>query len=110
MAWYAELKRRHWYCINEWDAISWYSKYIYETWYKSLTPEQKTKLAENEQRKQEKRDADAKKSLARLGILMGTILGEAYNSRNRDKYHGIYDENGNINHKFFENDRHQTKK
>lgn len=30
MAWRAELRRRKWYCINGWDAISWYRKYLYD--------------------------------------------------------------------------------
>lgn len=30
MAWYAELKRIKWYCINEWDAITWYSNYLFD--------------------------------------------------------------------------------
>lgn len=48
MSWYAECKRRHWYCILEWDAISWYSNYLYNQWYASLTKEQKEKLKQYE--------------------------------------------------------------
>lgn len=50
MAWFAELKRRHWYCINQWDAISWYRKYLHDTWYASLTDEQKAKLEEQKRK------------------------------------------------------------
>lgn len=55
MAWFAELKRRHWYCINQWDAISWYREYLYDTWYASLTDEQKAKLEEQKRIDEEKR-------------------------------------------------------
>lgn len=41
MAWYAELKRRKWYCINGIDMIYIYRKKLYDDWYNSLTEEQK---------------------------------------------------------------------
>lgn len=46
MAWYAELKRRKWYCINSLDMVYWYSKKLYDDWYNSLTDEQKQQLEE----------------------------------------------------------------
>lgn len=51
MAWYAELKRRQWYCINTFNAISLYIKYLNETWWNSLTEEQKQHYHELEERK-----------------------------------------------------------
>lgn len=101
MAWYAELKRRHWYCINQWDAISWYHKYLYDTWYSSLTDDQKEKLAEAKRLEKEKRNKELQESFMKLGIMMGTVLGGAYSPNNHQKYHGLYDKNGNINHDFF---------
>ena len=101
MAWYAELKRKHWYCINQWDAIAWYREYLYNTWYSSLTGEQKEKLAETKRLEKEKRDKELQESFMRLGIMMSTVLSRAYDSRNHQKYHGLYDEDGNINHDFF---------
>lgn len=52
MTWYAECKRRNWYCILGWDAISWYSDFLYTEWYNSLTPEQKQKLEDYKKKKQ----------------------------------------------------------
>lgn len=40
MAWYAELKRRRWYCIIEMDAIHEFKKKLYDDWWQSLTPEE----------------------------------------------------------------------
>ena len=41
MAWYAELKRRKWYCINGIDMMRIYKQKLYDDWYNSLTDEQK---------------------------------------------------------------------
>ena len=40
MAWNAERKRRHWYCINGWNAILWYDEFLYDQWWNSLTDEE----------------------------------------------------------------------
>lgn len=93
MAWYAELKRRNWYCIKEFDAISWYSQYAYEEWYSSLTNEEKKKLEEAKRKKEEERCKDINTSIAKLMIMTG-IISEANTRTNEEKYHGIYDENG----------------
>lgn len=69
MAWYAELKRRKWYCINRIDMIQIYRKKLYDDWYSSLTDEQKQRLEEYEKEKTEKRRRDAEMALARLGWL-----------------------------------------
>lgn len=53
MAWYAELKRRQWYCINAFNAISLYIKYLNETWWNSLTEEQKQHYHELKERRSE---------------------------------------------------------
>lgn len=94
MAWYAELKRRHWYCINQWDAISWYRKHLYDTWYTSLTDEQKAKLEEQKRLEKEKSDYELRTTLMRLATISGAMLGLTSGISNREKYHGVYDENG----------------
>lgn len=93
MAWYAELKRRKWYCINGFNMISWYSQYLYDEWYNSLTDEQKEHLAEVRRKQKEKRDRELQNSVMRLMMMTGFISG-AYRNINEEKYHGIYDENG----------------
>lgn len=69
MAWYAELKRRNWYCINGINMIQIYRKKLYENWYNSLTDEQKQRLEEYEKEEAEKRKRDAEMAFARLGWL-----------------------------------------
>lgn len=73
MAWYAELKRRKWYCINGIDMIQLYRKKIYDDWYNSLTDEQKQQLEEYRKEKAEKRKYDAQMALARLGMMFNTM-------------------------------------
>lgn len=46
MAWYAELKRRCWYCICGVDMIREYKQKLCDDWYNSLTDEQNEKLKE----------------------------------------------------------------
>ena len=64
MTWYAECKRRNWYCILGWDAISWYSDFLYTEWYNSLTPEQKHKLEEYKKKKQKEKEAELESTFA----------------------------------------------
>lgn len=96
MAWFAELKRRRWYCINQFDAIRWYSKYLYNEWYNSLTEEQKQRLEENRRRKREKTEREAQEAIRRLAIMAGIITGVS----NKSKYHGVYNEDGTPNTEF----------
>ncbi len=92
MAWYAELKRRKWYCINQVDMIHWYKKYLYDTWYNSLTEEQKLQLEEQRRRQKEKDERETHAAIMRLMTMTGIIA--SLNNRNNDKYHGVYDEFG----------------
>ena len=46
MAWYAELRRRKWYCINGINMVNIYKHKLYDDWYNSLTNEQKQQLQE----------------------------------------------------------------
>ena len=90
MAWYAELKRRRWYCINQFDMIGWYSQYLYDEWYNSLTEEQKERLAEAKRRKEEERKRYVNTAIMKLAMMTGMCSRIS----NHDKYHGVYDENG----------------
>lgn len=58
MTWHAECKRRNWYCILGWDAISWYSKFLYDEWLRSLTPAQIKKLKEYHKREKERKQKE----------------------------------------------------
>ena len=73
MAWYAELKRRKWYCINGIDMIQLYRKKLYDDWYNSLSDEQKQRLVEYRKAKAEKRKRDAEMALARLGMMFNAM-------------------------------------
>ena len=78
MAWYAELKRRKWYCINGIDMIQLYKEKLYDDWYNSLTDKQKQRLEEYRKVKVEKRKCDAEMALASLGMM--------FNVMNRDTH------------------------
>ena len=73
MAWYAELKRRKWYCINGVDMIWLYKQKLYDDWYNLLTDEQKQRLEEYRKEKAEKRKRDAEMALARLSMMFNTM-------------------------------------
>ena len=83
MAWYAELQRRKWYCINGIDMIQIYRKKLYDDWYNSLTDEQKKRLEEYRKAKAEKRKHDAQIALARLGV-MYNMMNEVTHGRMGD--------------------------
>ena len=44
MAWWAEVKRRHWYCINGVNRIEEYNNWLYQQWWNSLSEDQKKKI------------------------------------------------------------------
>lgn len=93
MAWYAELRRRKWYCINRINMIQEYRKMLYDKWYNSLTEEQKIRLEERKKEHQKEIDRQFYTSLRDFANLFGAVAG-VYGRTNRDKYHGLYDENG----------------
>ena len=80
MAWYAELKRRKWYCINGVDMIQIYRKKLYDDWYNSLTDKQKQRLEKYRKEKAKKNQREAREAMQRLLVMAG-IVGEIY-SRN----------------------------
>lgn len=71
MAWYAELKRRQWYCIHGFNAISLYINYLNETWWNSLTEEQKQHYHEL---KEKKRTRDREKLNAYLSFMKSACV------------------------------------
>lgn len=75
MAWYAELKRRKWHCINGIDMIQLYRKKIYDDWYNSLTDEQKQRIEEYRKAKAEKNRRKAKKAMQRLLMMSDMVAG-----------------------------------
>ena len=89
MAWFAELKRRKWYCIQGINMIQVYRKYLYDTWYDSLTREQKQKLEEYRQRQRERDEGEFYYRLMQLATIAGVCTG--LHQSTRDKYHGVYD-------------------
>lgn len=84
MAWYAELKRRKWYCINRINMIQLHKQKLYDDWYHSLTDAQKQQLEEYRKAKAEKRKRDAEMALASLGWLY-SFMNEATHGR-MDEY------------------------
>lgn len=92
MAWFAELKRRHWYCINGVDIIRWYKKFLYDNWWNSLSEEDKIKIEEKHKKESEEADRQLRNSLVRLGMITAAVagLGTPY----CNKYNGVYDKFG----------------
>lgn len=91
MAFYAELKRRKWYCVCTFNWINEYKKELYNKWYSSLTEEQKIALEEQKKRREEERRRELNTSLAKIALMTGMISG-LY--RKTNTYNGVYDENG----------------
>lgn len=75
MAWYAELKRRKWHCINGIDMIQLYRKKIYDDWYNSLTDEQKQRIEEYRKAKAEKNRREAREAMQRLLMMSRMVSG-----------------------------------
>lgn len=85
MAWYAELKRRRWHCINGQDMIGWYSGYLYDLWWSSLTEEQKATIEENRRKEKERNGRELYTSLMKLGMIARAAGRMGY----VDKYNGV---------------------
>lgn len=93
MAFYAEMKRRRWYCVIGINMITWYRRKLYDDWYNSLTEEQKQKLEEVKRKRREQEEKELAAAINRLAIMTASISGISSRA-NHDKYHGIYDEFG----------------
>lgn len=96
MAWYAELKRRQWYCINGINAITNYRKARYEAWYSSLSEEQKQHLEERKRLREKQAEEELQKSIERIVYMTSRMfhLASGVRAHDIDKYHGVYDSNG----------------
>lgn len=75
MAWYAELQRRHWYCINGFSMIRWYKKFLYDNWWNSLTEEERIRVQERRKLKSEEYDRQLRNSIARIGMMASIVAG-----------------------------------
>ena len=96
MAWRAELKRRGWYCICGVNMISWYSKYLYDEWWNSLSQEQKERIEQRRKDKREREARECKELMYRLMsmTMMVSNMSAHASAKSREKYNGVYDEYG----------------
>lgn len=69
MAWAAELKRRHWYCINGVFMPSVFRKYLYDQWYESLSDEDKQYVTEQRKKRQEQEDRELQDTLREIELV-----------------------------------------
>lgn len=74
MAWYAELKRRRWYCIIEMDAIREFKKKLYDDWWESLTPEEREHVLDLVEKKRQRERDEAKQAVQQIMLMNETIL------------------------------------
>lgn len=93
MAFYAEQKRRQWYCVNGINMVRIYRRKLYDDWYNSLSEEDKQYLEEQKKKRKEKAEKDLQKCVTDITALaMACFSG--FNTSNHNKYHGVYDEDG----------------
>lgn len=76
MAFYAEMRRRNWYCVNQRNLIIWYSNLLYDEWYNNLTEEQKQRLKEAKINRDIKREAELNNAIMRLITLTNFFTGQ----------------------------------
>lgn len=95
MAWYAELKRRHWYRILGTNMVYWYSNKLYDEWWNSLTDEQRERILERRRQRDEQRSREAREAIMIIGMMTAMVSG-LYNPtmQKKDKYREAYDEYG----------------
>ena len=77
MAFYAEMKRRNWYCICGTNMISWYSNFLYDEWWNSLTEEQRERIIQRRKARREKADRECREVMQRLLVLSAAVSGIA---------------------------------
>lgn len=82
MAWYAELCRRRWYCINGLDMVLWYKRYLYDIWWSSLSEEEKDRITELRKRREERKERELKEFIAMTNAINSIYskmgIGEFY--------------------------------
>lgn len=64
MAWYAELRRRRWYCINGIDMVLWYKRYLYDIWWSSLSEVEKYAVIERRKQNEKCKERRLKEFIA----------------------------------------------
>ena len=69
MAFYAELIRRHWFCVSKRDAIYIYSKILYDEWYASLSEEDKRELEKRKRERELQRQREVEDVVSELCIM-----------------------------------------
>lgn len=70
MAWNAECKRRKWYCVVSFDAITWYKEKLQIDWWNSLTDEEREDYARKADEARAKRIKEGELSLLQFTNLM----------------------------------------
>ena len=81
----SRIKVFYWYCICGENWIQFYHKFVYDTWYASLTEEQKEQIHAIEEKKR-KRDAyELHTALAKLFAIDG-IVASIYSRTNNWRY------------------------
>lgn len=73
MAFYAELKRRQWYCICGENQIMFYRKHLYDKWYNSFTDGTKDLLEKARKRRREQKEKEALEALNHIEMITNTI-------------------------------------
>ena len=75
MAFYAELIRRQWFCVNKRNAIYIYSKILYDEWYASLSEEDKRELEKRKRERELQRKREVEDVICELCIMNRIISG-----------------------------------
>lgn len=82
MAWYAELRRRRWYCINGIDMVLWYKRYLYDIWWSSLSEVEKYAVIERRKQNEKRKERRLKEFIAMTDAINSVYskmgIGEFY--------------------------------
>lgn len=82
MAWYAELRRRRWYCINGVDMVLWYKRYLYDIWWSSLSEVEKYAVIERRKQNEKRKERRLKEFIAMTDAINSVYskmgIGEFY--------------------------------
>lgn len=82
MAWYAELRRRRWYCINGFDMVLWYKRYLYDIWWSSLTEVEKCAVIERRKRDEKRKERRLKEFIA-----MSNAINSIYSNKSIGEFY-----------------------
>lgn len=88
MAWRAELLRRQWYCIKGFNMVTWYSNFLYDEWWNSLSEEQRQKIENYRRAKREREQRESRAAIMRLMSMSCIIAG--VNERTRHAGNATY--------------------